>query len=39
MLFNLLYFIDFDFYELYEEPLMGLRYVKMPQGQVPTPLK
>ena len=28
VLFNLLYFIDFDFYEKYEEHLMGMSYVK-----------
>lgn len=35
VLFKLLYFIDFDFYELYEAPLMGLCYVKKPHGPVP----
>ncbi len=28
VLYNLLYFIDFNFYEKYEEQLMGLSYIK-----------
>jgi hypothetical protein len=29
---ELLYFIDFDYYELFEEQLMGLKYVKTANG-------
>lgn len=36
VLYKLLYFIDFDFYEKYEEQLMGLIYLKNKSG--PTPL-
>ena len=35
-LYKLLYFIDFDYYEKYEEQLMGLVYLKNHYG--PTPL-
>lgn len=35
-LYKLLYFIDFDYYEKYEEQLMGLVYLKNQHG--PTPL-
>jgi len=35
-LYKLLYFIDFDYYEKYEEQLMGLVYLKNQYG--PTPL-
>jgi uncharacterized phage-associated protein len=35
-LYKLLYFIDFDFYEKYEEQLMGLKYIKNHFG--PTPI-
>jgi uncharacterized phage-associated protein len=35
VLFKLLYFIDFDFYEIYEEQLMGLTYLKRLHGPVP----
>ena len=28
VIYKLLYFIDFDFYELYEEQILGLRYIK-----------
>ncbi|MDR0942264.1 MAG: SocA family protein [Holosporales bacterium] len=35
VLFKLLYFIDCDYYELYEEQLMGLRYVKKQFGPFP----
>ena len=28
VLHNILYFIDFDYYEKYEEQLMGLTYIK-----------
>lgn len=36
VLYKLLYFIDFDYYETYEEQLMGLIYVKNKYG--PTPI-
>lgn len=36
VLYKLLYFIDFDYYELYEEQLMGLKYIKNNYG--PTPI-
>lgn len=36
VLYKLLYFIDFDYYEKYEEQLMGLIYLKNHYG--PTPL-
>lgn len=36
VLFKLLYFIDFDYYELYEEQLMGLEYIKNTYGPTPT---
>jgi len=32
---KLLYFCDFNYYELYEEHLTGLRYKKLPYGPVP----
>ena len=32
---KLLYFCDFNFYELYEEHLTGARYKKLPYGPVP----
>ncbi len=35
---KLLYFCDFDFYELYEEHLTGSRYKKLPYGPVPQKL-
>lgn len=35
-LYKLLYFIDFDYYEKYEEQLLGLRYIKNHYG--PTPM-
>lgn len=35
-LYKLLYFIDFDYYEKYEEQLMGLIYIKNKHG--PTPI-
>lgn len=35
VLFKLLYFIDFDYYELYEEQLMGLEYIKNKYGPTP----
>ncbi len=36
VLYKILYFIDFDYYELYEEQLMGLEYIKNHYG--PTPI-
>lgn len=35
VLYKLLYFIDFDYYEKYEEQLMGLVYVKNHHGPTP----
>ena len=37
MIYKLLYFIDFDFYEKYEEQLIGATYVKNHYG--PTPIE
>lgn len=34
-LYKLLYFIDFDYYELYEKQLMGLKYIKNTYGPTP----
>ncbi|MDO8743396.1 MAG: DUF4065 domain-containing protein [Candidatus Azambacteria bacterium] len=36
VLYKLLYFIDFDYYEKYEEQLIGARYIKNTHG--PTPI-
>ena len=35
VLYKLLYFIDFDYYELFETQLMGLRYIKNHYGPSP----
>ncbi len=35
MLFKLLYLCDFNFYEMYEEHLTGVRYIKLSSGPVP----
>ena len=35
VLYKLLYFIDFDYYELYEEQLMGAKYIKNTYGPMP----
>lgn len=35
VLYKLLYFIDFDYYEKYEEQLMGLTYIKNHHGPSP----
>ncbi|MEK7586438.1 MAG: type II toxin-antitoxin system antitoxin SocA domain-containing protein [Patescibacteria group bacterium] len=35
-IYKLLYFIDFDYYEKYEEPLMGATYIRNTYG--PTPI-
>jgi transcriptional regulator with XRE-family HTH domain len=37
VIYKLLYFIDFDFYEKYEEQLIGARYMKNQYG--PTPIE
>ena len=37
VIYKLLYFIDFDFYELYEEQLIGAKYIKNTYG--PTPVQ
>jgi transcriptional regulator with XRE-family HTH domain len=39
VLCKLLYFIDFDYYELYEEQLMGLQYIKNKFGPTPVDFK
>ena len=36
VIYKLLYFIDFDFYELYEEQILGLKYIKNTYGPTPT---
>lgn len=36
VIYKLLYFIDFDYYEIFEEQLMGLKYIKNTYG--PTPI-
>ena len=38
VLYKLLYFCDFNFYELYEEHLTGAKYRKLPYGPVPLKL-
>lgn len=38
MLYKLLYFADFNYYELYEEHLTGAKYRKLPYGPVPQKL-
>lgn len=38
VLYKLLYFSDFNYYELYEEHLTGSRYRKLPYGPVPQKL-
>ncbi len=35
VLYKLLYFCDFNYYELYEEHLTGAKYSKLPYGPVP----
>lgn len=35
VLYKLLYFSDFNYYEIYEEHLTGARYCKLPYGPVP----
>jgi transcriptional regulator with XRE-family HTH domain len=39
VIYKLLYFIDFDFYEKYEEQLMGAIYVKNHHGPTPVEFK
>ncbi len=39
VLYKLLYFIDFDYYELYEAQLMGLTYIKNNYGPTPREFK
>jgi len=39
VLYKLLYFSDFNYYELYEEHLSGARYRKLPYGPVPHPFE
>lgn len=38
VLYKLLYFVDFNYYELYEEQLTGAKYRKLPYGPVPQKL-
>jgi uncharacterized phage-associated protein len=38
VLYKLLYFIDFNYYEIYEEQLTGATYRKLPFGPVPQKL-
>jgi transcriptional regulator with XRE-family HTH domain len=38
VLYKLLYFADFNYYELYEEQLTGAKYRKLPYGPVPLKL-
>lgn len=38
VLYKLLYFSDFNYYELYEEHLTGAKYSKLPYGPVPQKL-
>jgi len=35
VLFKMLYFSDFDYYEINEEPITGEVYIKLPQGPAP----
>jgi len=39
VLYKLLYFIDFDYYEKYEEQLVGATYQKLPHGPAPVEFK
>ena len=38
VLSKLLYFSDFNYYELYEEHLTGAKYLKLPYGPIPQKL-
>lgn len=35
VLYKLLYFADFDFFELYNKPITGMEYIKLQYGPVP----
>ncbi len=35
VLYKLLYFIDFDYFEMYGKPVTGMQYVKLQHGPVP----
>ena len=35
VLYKILYFIDFDYYEKYEEQLVGAKYIKSERGPIP----
>lgn len=35
VLYKLLYFCDFDYFELFEQPLTGMKYKKMQYGPIP----
>jgi hypothetical protein len=39
VIYKLLYFIDFDYYEKYEEQLVGATYIKKPFGPAPAEFK
>lgn len=39
VLYKLLYFIDFDYYELYEEQILGATYIKNHHGPTPIEMK
>ncbi|MDR3244934.1 MAG: DUF4065 domain-containing protein [Prevotellaceae bacterium] len=39
VLYKLLYFIDFDYYELFEEQLIGAKYIKNKYGPTPVDFK
>jgi uncharacterized phage-associated protein len=39
VLYKLLYFIDFDYYELFEEQLIGAKYIKNTYGPTPVDFK
>ena len=39
VLYKILYFIDFDFYEKYEKQLMGITYIKNHHGPTPVEFK
>jgi hypothetical protein len=36
VLYKLLYFSDFNFYEIYETPITGEKYIRKPKGPIPT---
>ncbi len=39
VLYKMLYFSDFDYYELYNKPLTGESYLKLPHGPAPSHFK